>query len=160
MTCTSAVASSWSYLGWDSMSEVVRLKTCRDLNIHITNIHQKQQLQHITNQALKLYRYLSMHMYVYLNIQSVFITTGIRRELTVADSSHGSMLPWPLCVMFLMLLHFFTESDKLILLQRNLLYLSDTDCIAFNLPSLSLNGVVRACVFLHCWAMDKFYFSN
>jgi len=62
--------------------------------------------------------------------------------------------------MFLMLLHFFAESNKRVLLQKNLLYLSDTDFIAFNLPSLSLNEVVRARMFLCCWAMDNFYFSN
>lgn len=62
--------------------------------------------------------------------------------------------------MFLMLLHFSAESDKLKLLRRNLLYLSDTDCRAFNLPSLSLNGAEHARVTLHCWDVDNFYFSD
>lgn len=59
-----------------------------------------------------------------------------------------------------MLLHFSAESDKLKLLRRNLLYLSDTDCRAFNLPSPSLNGAEHARVILHCWDVDNFYFSD
>lgn len=83
----------------------------------MTNIHQKQQLHCVTNQALKLYWYLNM-----LHLKNVsFIQADKRRQLTVAESSHGSMLPWPSCVTFLMLIH-FTESEKPLLLQRNFLY--------------------------------------
>lgn len=120
-SCIRLIIKKVTFNSWSSQSQ-----TWRVLKIW-TNIHQKQQLHCVTNQALKLYSYLNMHVYVY---KSCKLHPSCQKER--ADC--GRELSWiNVALTFTCQVFdadtFFAESEKPLLLQRNFLYLSDAACI-------------------------------
>lgn len=81
-----------------------------------------------------------------------FIQADRRRELTVAESSDGSMLPWPSRVIFLMLTH-FSQNQKSPCSCRGISSISVMQPARHLTFIPNVNGVCAPA--LCCWARDE-----